>query len=244
MYVIPAIDLIGGKVVRLFKGDYQKQTTYAENPIETAKEFDKADAEWIHVVDLDGAKSGFPAQLELCSAIASSIEASIEFGGGLRSLEAIDKAITSGVSRVILGTIAADNPNLVSKALAKHRPDRIVVGIDARDGMVATNGWEEQSNVSAKNLLEEMAEIGIKKFIYTDIEKDGTLTQPNFMEVSVIVNLAREFDATVIASGGVSKLSHLKILADAGVEATIIGSALYTGALNLEEAIKLAKLNE
>ena len=244
MYVIPAIDLIGGKVVRLFKGDYQKQTIYAENPIETAKEFDKADAAWIHVVDLDGAKSGFPAQLELCSSIASSIEASIEFGGGLRSLEAIDKAIASGVSRVILGTIAADNPNLVSKALAKHGPDRIVVGIDARDGMVATNGWEEQSNVSAKNLLEEMAEVGIKKFIYTDIEKDGTLTQPNFMEVSVIVNLAREFDATVIASGGVSKLSHLKILADAGVEATIIGSALYTGALNLEEAIKLAKLNE
>lgn len=238
MDVIPAIDLRGGKVVRLRQGDYNQQTTYSDDPIAIAQGFADAGAPWVHIVDLDGAAEGVTPHLEVCRRIAEAVHTPLEFGGGLRSLEAIDAILGIGVGRVVLGTAAIEDPSLVQAAVAKHGTSRIVVGVDARDGMVAVRGWKEQSSTRAEDLLEQMAALGVRRFVYTDIARDGMLTEPNFDAVASVVMAATELGSTVIASGGVSSVAHLERLADSGAEGAIVGSAIYTGALDLAEALR------
>jgi phosphoribosylformimino-5-aminoimidazole carboxamide ribotide isomerase len=238
MDVIPAIDLRGGKVVRLRQGDYNQQTTYADNPVAVAKEFADAGAPWVHIVDLDGAAEGITPHLEVCRRIAEAIQTPLEFGGGLRNLEAIDAVLAIGVGRVVLGTAAIESPSLVQAAIARHGTSRIVVGVDARDGMVATRGWKEQSSTRIEKLLEQMATLGVRRFIYTDIARDGTLTEPNFDAVASVVMAATELGSKVIASGGVSNVAHLERLADAGAEGAIVGTAIYSGVLDLSTALR------
>ena len=237
MEVIPAIDLRGGKVVRLHQGDYAQQTTFSADPIGVARQFAAAGAPRIHVVDLDGALDGVPAHLDVCRQIAGAVATPIELGGGMRTLEAIAASLGAGAGRVVLGTAAVEQPELVRQALETHGPERIVVGLDARDGYVAVSGWIAGTSVKATELMRKMTDAGVRLFIYTDISRDGTLTSPNFDAVAEMRTLAQRLGAAVIASGGIGKLAHLQRLAEIGVEGAIVGSAIYRGTVNLAEAL-------
>ena len=243
MEIIPTIDLRAGAVVRLFQGDYDRQTTFGNDPVGVAKQFEADGASRIHVVDLDGAKEGRRTQAAQVRAIAAAVAIPIELGGGLRSLADIDSAIEDGAGRVILGTVAVQDPGLVRDAIARHGEERVVVGIDARDGMVAVSGWTQGSAATAADLLDAMTAAGVRRFIYTDIARDGALTSPNFEAVAGMVRRAEQADpaARLIASGGVAGIDHLRTLASLGVEGAIVGSAIYQGVLDLPAAI--AELN-
>ncbi|MEX2599500.1 MAG: 1-(5-phosphoribosyl)-5-[(5-phosphoribosylamino)methylideneamino]imidazole-4-carboxamide isomerase [Dehalococcoidia bacterium] len=237
MEIIPAIDLRGGQVVRLHQGDYNRQTTFSDDPLGTAQQFAQAGAPRIHIVDLDGALEGFPAHLEVCRQIAAAVPTPIELGGGMRTLEAISASLDAGVGRVVLGTAAVEQPELVEQAVALHGPERVVVGLDARDGMVAVSGWTAATQVSAASLMEQMAAMGVRLFVYTDISRDGTLTSPNFEAVQEMHAHAQGLGCRLIASGGIGSLSHLQQLAEMGVDGAIVGSAIYRGSLDLEQAL-------
>lgn len=235
--IYPAIDIRGGKCVRLIQGDYNQETVYNENPLEAAAAWEAQGAEWIHLVDLDGAKAGYPVNDKLIASIAKAVKAPVQVGGGLRTEEDVDRLLSLGVSRVILGTAAIEDRRFVQKALAKHG-EKIAIGIDARDGFVATRGWLETSQVRADELAAELAQQGARTFIFTDISRDGMMGGPN---IEAIVNLAKVSGQTVIASGGVSKYEDLERLAEHaadGVGGAIVGKALYTGSIQLEEARK------
>lgn len=233
MRIYPAIDIIGGKCVRLVKGDYSRKTTYAENPIDVAKKWESLGCEFIHVVDLDGAKSGDMPNFELISNIASSVSVPIEVGGGIRDMNCIDKYLGAGIERVILGTSALRCPELVNEAVEKYG-SRIAVGIDANDGMVAVSGWEDVSNVSALDFAKQMEQMGVKYIIYTDIATDGMLMGPN---ISAMKQMIDHVNVDIIASGGVTSLDDVEKLAEIGAHGAIIGKALYTNNIDLKEAI-------
>lgn len=237
MEVIPAIDLRGGRCVRLYQGDYAQETVYSDDPVEVALRWQSMGAARLHVVDLDGAASGEPANLDVIGSIARSITMPLQLGGGIRSIEAIEKALGMGAGRVVLGTSAVGDPGLVETAYRQFGADAIIVGVDARDGMVATRGWLETSGVAAIDLARRMTSLGVRRFVYTDIARDGTMTEPNFQAIE---DLMKSADASVIASGGVSTLEHLSRLAGLGVEGAIVGKALYEGAIDLREAIAVA----
>jgi phosphoribosylformimino-5-aminoimidazole carboxamide ribotide isomerase len=237
MEVIPAIDLLDGKCVRLYQGDYQQSQVFSDNPLEVARQWVNQGATRLHIVDLDGAKQGKPTNLQAIAAIAQDIAIPVQVGGGLRNYENVKQILDLGVERVILGTVAVENPNLVAE-LTKAFPQSIVVGIDARDGKVATRGWLETSQVEAIDLAQRMANLGVAAIIYTDIHRDGTLTGPN---LAALRQLAQAIAIPVIASGGVSSLTDvlsLLALEPSGVTGVIVGQALYTGALDLTEAIR------
>ncbi len=237
MEVIPAIDLLDGKCVRLYQGDYQQSQVFSDNPLEVARQWVNQGATRLHIVDLDGAKQGKPTNLQAIAAIAQDIAIPVQVGGGLRNYESVNQILDLGVERVILGTVAVENPNLVAE-LTKAFPQSIVVGIDARDGKVATRGWLETSQVEAIDLAQQMANLGVAAIIYTDIHRDGTLTGPN---LTALRQLAQAIAIPVIASGGVSSLTDilsLLALEPSGVTGVIVGQALYTGALDLTEAIR------
>lgn len=233
MKLYPAIDIIDGKCVRLTQGDYSQKTTFAENPVEVAKQWEQQGGDFIHIVDLDGARSGNQDNLDVIREIAASVSVPIEVGGGVRSLEAAENLLSAGVSRVILGTAALRSPELVREAVGKYG-DKIAVGIDAKDGFAAVCGWGEVSNVSALDLACEMQKIGVKYIIYTDIATDGMLAGANAKAMAEMVRAVPKVN--IIASGGVSSAEDIKALAAAGVEGAIIGKALYTGKLSLGEA--------
>ena len=237
MEVIPAIDLRDGRCVRLYQGDYAKETVYSDDPVEVALRWQEAGAVRLHVVDLDGAARGEPANLEIMASIAGSTRMPIQLGGGIRSVETIDRAIAMGAGRVVLGTSAVGDPGLVETACDRFGPEAIVVGVDARDGLVATRGWLESSGVAAIDLVRQMTSLGVTRFVYTDIARDGTMTEPNFQAIE---DLMKATGAVVIASGGVSTLEHLGRLARLGVDGAIVGKALYEGAIDLREAIAVA----
>lgn len=239
MEIIPAIDLRGGAVVRLFQGDYDRQTTFSDDPVLTAKRFEAGGAPRIHVVDLDGAKEGRRIQAAQVRAIAAAVGVPIQTGGGLRSSQDIEGALADGADRVVLGTAAVDQPELVSGALARHGADRIIAGIDARDGMAAVSGWTAGSDVAAAELLERMAAVGVRRFVYTDIARDGTLTSPNLDAVAEMVERAAGAGdgVRIIASGGIADIDDLRALARLGVEGAIVGSAVYRGTLDLAAAV-------
>lgn len=234
--VIPAIDLRGGKCVRLFQGDYARETVYSDDPVGMARRFAAAGAPRIHVVDLDGAATGTPVNATIVQAIAADVATPIETGGGLRSLEAIETMLRAGATRVILGTAAAENEDLVRQAVSQYG-DAIAVGVDARAGMVATHGWRQGGTLRATALMQRMYALGVRRFIYTDIARDGALEGPN---LSALREAMSATPAAIIASGGVSSLDDVRALMGLGVEGAIIGKAVYTGAVDVREAVTLA----
>lgn len=228
--IIPAVDLRAGRCVRLIQGDFTRETTYDDDPVRVAKRWSDLGAEWIHVVDLDGARAGRPAQLPLVAELVRQ-SAKVELGGGLRTIEDVTLAFDAGVSRVILGTAAIEHPDLLREAIERFGPDRVGLGVDARAGRVAVRGWEVLSEVSAHDVIERATADGVEWVIYTDIERDGTLTSPNYGEVAAVA----QSGVRVIASGGIAARDHLERLAEIpGVAAAIVGKALYTGALTIE----------
>lgn len=236
----PAIDIRGGKCVRLIQGDYNQETVYNDSPVEVAKSWEAQGASWIHLVDLDGAKAGHPVNDAIIGEIARSVSVPVQVGGGLRTLADVERYIELGVSRVILGTAAIEDRQFVEAVLARYG-EHVAIGIDARDGYVATRGWLETSAVKAEDLAQELAAKGAKTFIFTDISRDGMMGGPN---VEAIVNLARISGQTVIASGGVSVMDDLTRLAkhtDEGVGGAIVGKALYIGNIHLAEAVNALK---
>ncbi|OYQ67243.1 1-(5-phosphoribosyl)-5-[(5-phosphoribosylamino)methylideneamino]imidazole-4-carboxamide isomerase [Pseudanabaena sp. SR411] len=237
MDVIPAIDILDGRCVRLYQGDYQQSEVFGEDPVEVAQRWYSQGAKYLHVVDLDGAKEGKPKNLKVIEAIARSIPMRVQMGGGLRDRESIVSVLNSGVSRVILGTAAVESSQLIADICAEF-PEQIMIGIDARDGKVATRGWLETSEVMAVDLAKRMTSVGIAGIIYTDIHRDGTMQGPN---IEALRQLAENVDVPVIASGGVSSITdllNLLSLESVGVTGAIVGKAIYTGDIQLKEAIR------
>lgn len=240
MIIFPAIDIRGGKCVRLFKGDFSQETVFSDSPAEMAKRWEREGGEFLHLVDLDGAKAGTPQNLAAVQEILAAVAIPCELGGGIRDMATIDAILQIGVRRVILGSVAITKPELVAEACAKYG-DRIAVGIDARNGKVAIGGWQETSAVDAVELACRMKMLGVKTIIYTDISRDGTLTGVN---VTATANLAQKSGLDVVASGGVSSAEDIRALKKyeaAGVVGAIAGRALYTGDLTLKDALAAAK---
>ena len=233
MILFPAIDIRNGKCVRLIQGDYAQEIIYGDSPTEMALLWEKQGAEFIHIVDLDGAKTGDSANRLAIQEVAKAVSIPIQVGGGIRSMDIIDDHIESGVSRIIIGTAAITNRPFLEQAVAKYG-DKIAVSIDARNGLVATDGWTETSDTKAIDLLKDLEEIGVKTVVYTDILKDGMMQGPNFEELRA-VDEASSID--VIASGGVSRKEDIEKLAKMNLYGAIIGKALYEGALSLEELL-------
>ncbi len=237
MIILPAIDIKDGSCVRLYKGEFSTVHKVAENPLETARKFEADGAEWLHMVDLDGAKDAKPQNTEIFCEIARETSLKVEVGGGIRSLETVETYLSRGISRVILGSAAVRNPELV-KAAVKEYGDKIAVGIDAKNGMAAVEGWLDTSAAHYLDLAKAMEQIGVSTIIYTDISKDGTLTGPNLQELDAI-NLA--VSCNIVASGGISNLDDITALRKLGLYGAICGKSLYQGTLDLKEAIREAE---
>ena len=237
MNIFPAIDLFGGKAVRLYKGDYAKMTVYNDDPVSVAKDFKVCGAKHIHLVDLEGAKSGVPANKETIEKICASFGGFVEVGGGIRNMETVDAYINAGVNRVILGTAAVTDKEFLKSAIAKHG-SKIAVGVDLKDGYVAIKGWTEVSDITANDFFEEMTSLGVKAVICTDISKDGAMQGTNRELYKV---LSGAFDIDIIASGGVSSIEDVRALKEMGIYGAIIGKSYYTGAVDLKEAVEVAK---
>lgn len=237
MVILPAIDIKDGNCVRLFKGDYNTVSKVADSYMETAKNFIKDGADWVHMVDLDGAKDGTQQNKDIFIEVAKT-SLKVELGGGIRSLETIEMYLSSGISRIILGSAAVKNPSLVIAAV-KEYGERIAVGIDAKNGFVATNGWLETGNVHYLDLAVRMCEIGVRYFIFTDIEKDGTLTSPNHYMTKTLHKKINAFGGNVIASGGIKNINNIKTLKKNGIYGAICGKSIYSGSLKLNEAIRI-----
>lgn len=237
MRIYPAIDIIDGACVRLVQGDYSKKTEFASDPCEVAERWQVEGGEFIHIVDLDGAKSGKMPNFDLIVKIAKKLEIPIEIGGGIRNMECVEKYLECGVRRVIIGTSALSDPDFVKKAVERYG-ERIAVGIDAKDGMVAVNGWEEVSGTSATELAKKMEDIGVRTIIYTDIATDGMLNGPNF---DAMQEMVKAVPVDVVASGGVSSAEDIAKLKGTGVSGVIVGKALYTNVVSLRDAIEAAR---
>ena len=237
MLIFPAIDIFGGKAVRLFKGDYTQMTVYNENPENVALDFKNSGATHIHLVDLEGAKSGETPNLETVVKIKKATGLFCEIGGGIRSMDVIDRYISAGVDRVILGTAAVTSEGFVEKAVAKYG-EKIAVGIDIKDGLVAIKGWTETCDIKAFDFCEKTQKIGVKTIICTDISKDGAMQGTNH---ELYQELSKKFSLDIIASGGVSSINDIKRLSSLNLYGAIVGKAYYTGAVNLKEAIEVAK---
>jgi len=237
MDIIPAIDLRGGKCVRLYQGDYSKETVFSDNPVEMARLWQSRGASRLHIVDLDGAAQGNLQHASIIESMVHSVIIPMQLGGGLRTIDSISKALDLGVARVILGTAAIENEPLIQEACRRFS-NLIIVGIDAMEGCVSTRGWKQSTSVKAIELARNMLYLGVPRFIYTDISRDGTLTEPNFETISEMV---QSIEAPIIAAGGISSIEHLEKLSDIGVEGAIVGRALYTGDIDLVEALKNVK---
>ena len=233
MEIIPAVDIRGGRCVRLYQGDYNQETVFDENPVTAALTWYSQGARWLHIVDLDGAVAGEPQNMDVVEEIIKESGLLIELGGGIRQEEVAEKLLGRGVSRIILGTAAIENRELVKKLCQQFGED-ILVSLDARDGKIAIHGWQKNTFVDVLQLSREMVDAGVRRFIYTDIRKDGTLTEPNF---DMIGRLLAEANVPIIVAGGISRLEHLQGLKELGAEGAIIGKALYTGDIDLGEAI-------
>jgi phosphoribosylformimino-5-aminoimidazole carboxamide ribotide isomerase len=232
MEIIPALDLRQGKCVRLYQGDYAKETVFSHEPVAIALRWQAQGAKRLHLIDLDGAAEGRLCNEPTIKEILKAVTLQVQIGGGIRQLETIYKLLSLGASRVILGTAAIEDRELVTEACRRFG-ESIVIAIDAEDGYVKSHGWRQGSTITAEELINRMADLGARRFIYTDISRDGTLTEPNF---DAIANLVSETSLPIIASGGISNIAQLKRLAQTGVEGAIVGRALYTGDIDLEEA--------
>lgn len=237
MIIYPAVDIKDSMCVRLIQGKFDEVTVFSENPVDVALNWERMGAEYLHVVDLDGARMGEPVNLSVVSNMAVTLGIPLQLGGGIRTIETIELMLCKGVSRVILGTSAVSNPEFVAEALENFEAN-IAIGIDARDGMVAVEGWAKTSDFTAIGFAKKMEELGAKTIIYTDISRDGMLNGPN---LKAMEEMTKAVGVNIIASGGVSKIQDIKDLKNIGVAGVIIGKALYTGDINLEEALQVAK---
>ena len=237
MIILPAVDIIDGKAVRLLKGDYNEKTVYGDDPLEFAEKFKKAGANYIHIVDLEGAKSGGTPNFGTIKRIIEKSGLFCEIGGGIRDIETIEKYINAGASRVILGTAAAEKPEFLKEAVRKFG-EKIAVGADLKDGYIAVKGWTRKTDITAKKFFTDLSRIGVKTVICTDISKDGAMQGTN---VGLYKEVSAEFDIDIIASGGVSSLEDVKALKDLGVCGAIIGKAYYSGAIKIEDALEVAR---
>ena len=237
MRIYPAIDIKDGNCVRLLQGRFSDLTVYGDNPTEMAKKWESLGGEYIHVVDLDGALKGQGINAKVIKSICKHVNVPVQTGGGIRTMEDIENKLACGISRVIIGTKAVRDADFVKRAVDKYG-DKIVIGIDAKNSMVAIEGWEEVSEFKAVEFAKKMENMGVKTIFYTDIATDGTLQGPN---LDAMAEMAKETNLDVIASGGVGSLEHIKTLVPTGVEGVIVGRALYTGNVDLAEAIKTVK---
>lgn len=233
MQILPAIDIKNGHAVRLVKGDFEQETVVNDNVLDQASIFMEAGIQYIHVVDLDGALEGRAANRDLIAKIKEMTGLAIEVGGGIRTIKQIEDYLSVGINRVIIGSMAVKHPQFVKEALDKFGSDKIVVGIDAKNGMVATEGWLETSTVDYISLALEMEKMGVRLFVYTDVDRDGTLTGPNFEHYEKLI--AHLTSAKVIASGGIHALSDLQQLEKIGLAGTIVGKAYYNGNISLKD---------
>ncbi len=235
MEVIPAIDLREGRCVRLYQGDYAQEEVFGVDPVAIALRWQSEGATRLHVVDLDGAASGSPGNVDAIQAIASSVGITLEVGGGIRDMEKAVLLSDVGADRLVLGTSAVEDPDFVIQMLERFGVDSVVVSVDAKDGWAALRGWKQQSQMKALELMDRMMALGVGRFEYTDISRDGTMTEPNFESVTEAVN---HVSVPIIAAGGIANVRHLERLAELGVEGAIVGKALYTGAISLPEALE------
>ena len=237
MILLPAIDLYDKKAVRLYKGDYQNMTVYSDNPIGIARDFERCGAKFIHMVDLEGAKDGTTPNLAIVEQVARETSLFVEIGGGIRSMDTVDRYFSAGVSRVILGTAAVKDPGFLKAAVAKYG-ERIAVGADVRDGKIAIKGWLETADVTLEAFLADMEAIGVKNVICTDISRDGAMRGTN---LALYRALSEKYSLDITASGGVSTMEDVRQLRAMELYGAIIGKAYYTGAIDLKEALEAAK---
>ena len=237
MKIFPAIDIFDGKAVRLFKGDYNQMTVYSENPVEIALDFKSQGAKCMHLVDLEGAKTGETPNIKTIQELVTAFDGLVEVGGGIRSMEVVERYISSGVNRVILGTAAVTDREFLKEAVKKYG-DKIAVGVDIKDGFVAIKGWTEKSNLNAFDFVKELQELGVNTIICTDISKDGAMQGTNHELYS---ELGKRLKINVVASGGVSSLDDIKRLRSIDIYGAIIGKAYYTGAISIKDALSEAR---
>ena len=237
MNILPAIDLYDKKAVRLYKGNYEEMTVYSNNPVEIAYDFEKSGAKFIHMVDLEGAKNGTTPNIEIVKEVATKTSLFVEIGGGIRNIETVEKYLNAGVGRVILGTSAVTDEDFLKEAIMKYQ-EKIAVGADVKDGYIAIKGWIEKSQYSLDEFLSKMQKLGVKTVICTDISKDGAMKGTN---LSLYKELSEKYSLDIVASGGVSTIDDIKALRKMNLYGAIIGKAYYTGAINLKEAIEVAK---
>ena len=234
MEIIPAIDIKDGKCVRLLQGDYDQVTVFSDDPVEMALRWESEGSEYLHIVDLDGAKSGATSNYDVIENICRATNTRIQVGGGIRSLRVAKNYSDVGVDRLILGTVAVDSPSKLAAIMESVGKESVIVSVDARSGIVALDGWTRTSQIKAADLVSDMFSLGVIRCMYTDIDRDGTLSPPNFDAISNLVNMSK---VSVIAAGGISSLDSILRLARSGVEAAIVGRAIYTGHVNLKEAL-------
>ena len=234
MEVIPAIDLKNGRCVRLFQGDFNQETVFSDDPLATALSWEEQGGHRIHVVDLDGAIRGRPTHLEVITSILSTLRIPVQVGGGIRDLRSAETWLDAGVDRIVIGTAAVRDPDMVQEICRKFGSERVVVSVDAKEGLVALQGWKEASTTTVFQLASQMAQIGVVRLLYTDIARDGALSGPDFITNE---RLVIETGLAIQASGGVASVEHIKDLVPTGVDGVIVGRAIYTGGVNLSEAV-------
>ena len=237
MEIIPSIDLKAGRCVRLFQGDFQRETVFSDDPVSVALQWQNQGAARLHLVDLDGAAKGAPANKAAIAEILGSLSIPVQIGGGIRTVATAEALIELGADRVVIGTAAVENPDMVRILCAGLGSEKVVVAVDAREGKVATRGWTEDTGVEVMDLVIQMADLGVTRLLFNDISRDGTLTQPNYQANR---DLAQRSGMAVLASGGIAALEHISRLKETGVEGAIMGIALYTGAVDLAQAIEAA----
>ena len=237
MILLPAIDLFDKKAVRLYKGDYQNMTVYSENPIEIARDFEACGARYIYMVDLEGAKDGTTPNIAIVEQVARETALFVEIGGGIRSMETVERYLNAGVQRVILGTAAVKDPDFLKAAVSKYG-EKIAVGADVKDGKIAIKGWLETADVTLEDFLRDMEALGVKNVICTDISKDGAMRGTN---LALYKELSEKYSLDITASGGVSSMDDVRQLRAMDLYGAIIGKAYYTGAIDLNEALEAAK---
>ena len=235
MEIIPSIDIKDGKVVRLYQGDFGRETVYSQEPVNMALRWQDAGAPRIHVVDLDGARTGHIANLKTIESLISEVTIPVQLGGGIRSLETAQRLLEIGVQRVVFGTAAVRDPELVELACRDFGSEAVIVGVDARDGMVAVQGWSETTSMAVSSLIQKMARVGVGRFIFTDVATDGTLQGPNVLAVQ---ELSAIRGIKIISSGGIGSADDIELLTDTGIEGVILGSSLYQGTIDLKEVVR------
>ena len=238
MEIIPAVDIRNGRCVQLYQGDYDRETIFSEDPEEVAKKWVDLGANRLHVVDLDGAREGEPVNIEIISKMISSTLVPVQIGGGVRSLEVAERLINIGADRVMIGTVAVKQPELVEQICSVISPESVVISVDTRNGYLASDGWTNTSNLTTSNLVSRLSQLGAVRFMHTDIDRDGTLTEPNF---SAIKTMLASKAKKLLVAGGISTIEHLVQLSQLDVEGAILGTSIYTGRIDFHKAISVIR---